>query len=58
MTLSPDGRTAFLAIDGMRPVNQMKVTWNVDSKDGRALKGDLHHSIHVLPKDAGFPQER
>ena len=58
VTLSPDGRTAFLAIDGMRPVNQMKVTWNVDSKDGRALKGDLHHSIHVLPKDAGFPQER
>ena len=54
-TLSPDGRTVFLAIDGMRPVHQMKLTWNVDAKDGRALKGDVHHTIHRLAKDPGFP---
>ncbi len=56
--LSPDGRTVFLAIDGMRPVHQMKITWNVDSKDGRELQGELHNTIHALAKDPGFPAER
>lgn len=56
--LSPDGCTVFLAIDGMRPVQQMKVTWNVDAKDGTALKGELHNSIHALAKDPGFPPQR
>lgn len=57
-TLSPDGKTVFLAIAGMRVVHQMKITWNVDSKDGRELRGELHNSIHVLGKDPGFPKER
>jgi hypothetical protein len=52
--LSPDGRTVRLAIDGMRPVHQMRITWNVDAKDGRELRGELHNSIHVLGKDPGF----
>lgn len=56
--LSPDGRTVFLAIDGMQPVHQMKITWNVDTKDGRTLKGELHNSIHKLQKDPGFPAGR
>ncbi|MDO8349239.1 MAG: hypothetical protein Q7T30_03310 [Planctomycetota bacterium] len=56
--LAPDGRTVFLAIDGMRPVHQMKITWNVDTKDGRTLKGELHNSIHALGKDQGFPGGR
>ena len=57
-SLSADGRTVRLAIDGMRPVHQMKLTWNVDGKDGQPRKGELHHSIHVLGKDPGFPTER
>jgi hypothetical protein len=56
--LSPDGRTVFLAIEGMRVVHQMKITWDIDSKDGRHLRGELHNSIHVLGKDPGFPTER
>ena len=56
--LSPDQRTVFLAIDGMRPVHQMKVTWNVDAKDGRTLEGELHNTIHALADDPGFPTER
>jgi hypothetical protein len=39
----------------MQPVHQMKITWNVDTKDGRTLKGELHNSIHALGKDPGFP---
>jgi hypothetical protein len=56
--LSRDGRTVRLTIAGMQPVHQMKVTWNVDAKDGRLVRGDLHCSIHVLAKDPGFPGGR
>ncbi|MBL8750419.1 MAG: hypothetical protein JNK78_14750 [Planctomycetes bacterium] len=55
--LSPDARTVFLAIDGMRPVNQIQVRWSLDAKDGRELKGELHATIHALAGDPGFPQE-
>jgi len=54
-TLSPDGRTVFLAVDGMRPVMQMKVAYNVDAQDGAEVKGDVHATIHVLTPDPGFP---
>ena len=57
-TLSPDGRTVFLAIDGMRPVHQMKITWDVDGVDGRNRRGELHNSIHALAQNPGFPAER
>jgi hypothetical protein len=53
-TLSPDGKQVFLAIDGMQTCHQMKITWDVDAKDGRNLRGELHNSIHKLSKDPGF----
>ena len=53
-TLSADGKQVFLAIEGMQTCHQMKVTWDVDSKDGRNLRGELHNSIHRLAKDPGF----
>ena len=53
-TLSADGKQVFLAIDGMQTCHQMKVTWDVDSRDGRNLRGELHNSIHRLAKDPGF----
>jgi hypothetical protein len=56
--LSPDRRTVFLAIDGMRPVQQMKITWDLDTADGRFVRGELHNSMHALAADPGFPQER
>ena len=54
-TLSKDQCTVFLEIEGMRPVHQMKITWDLDTEDGRPLRGDLHNSIHNLRKDPGFP---
>lgn len=54
--LSDDGRTVFLAVDGMQVVNQMKITWDLDSKDGRPVRGELHNSIHNLQSDPGFPK--
>ncbi len=56
-TLSSDRRTVFLAIKGMRPVHQMKITWDLDTEDGRALRGALHNSIHSLQKNPGFPKK-
>lgn len=56
--LSPDRHTVFVAVAEMRPVHQMRITWNVDAADGRQLKGDLHHTIHALAADPGFPGSR
>ncbi|MBK8097360.1 MAG: hypothetical protein IPK26_09640 [Planctomycetes bacterium] len=53
--LSPDKRTVFLAIPGMQPVNQMKITWDVDLAGGKRARGELHNSIHKLAADQGFP---
>jgi len=47
-TLSADGRSVFLAVTGMRPVHQIKLSWNVDAADRRPLKGEYHGSIHAL----------
>lgn len=54
-TLSKDRCTVFLEVEGMRPVQQMKITWDLDTENGRPLRGKLHNSIHNLQKDPGFP---
>jgi len=56
--LSPDKCTVFLAIKGMRPVHQMKITWNLDSASGDQWRGELHNSIHALAENPGWPGDR
>lgn len=56
-SLSADRRTVSLAITGLQPVHQMKITWDVDAADGRALKGELHSTIHRLGKAPGASAE-
>ncbi|MEQ1632463.1 MAG: hypothetical protein ABL997_08830, partial [Planctomycetota bacterium] len=56
--LSKDRRTVLLLVDGLRPVMQMKVTWNVDGTDGAQWKGAIHASVHALGADPGFPASR
>ncbi|MCR9245202.1 MAG: hypothetical protein NXI31_09235 [bacterium] len=53
-TLGPDGKTVFLAIEGIQPVHQMRITWNVDTAEEEQCKGELHNSVHVLRKNSGF----
>ncbi|MCA8975990.1 MAG: hypothetical protein KDC98_14805 [Planctomycetes bacterium] len=55
--LGADGRTVFLAVDGMRPVQQMRISWNVDTAAGEQKKGELHNSIHSLADNPGFPEK-
>jgi hypothetical protein len=54
--LSDDGRTVFLEVAGMRPVHQMKISYNLDSADGERVKGEVHNTIHVLAEDPGMPR--
>lgn len=56
--LSPDRRTVFLAVDGMRPVHQMKITYNLEDATGAPVRGEVHNSIHALGADPGFPAAR
>ncbi len=52
--VGPDQKTVFLAIEGMKPVHQMRINWNVDTAAGEQLKGELHNTIHELRKNPGF----
>ncbi len=46
--LLPDGKSVFLAIDGLKPVMQMRISVNVDCKDGDTIKTDVYNTIHAL----------
>lgn len=47
-TLSADGKTVFLRIDGMTPVHQMKITSAVRTADGQDVKYEIYNTIHKL----------
>lgn len=46
--LQPDGKTVVLEIAGIKPVMQMKISYNIDTKDKPGLKGDIFNTIHNL----------
>ncbi|QOV87649.1 DUF6797 domain-containing protein [Humisphaera borealis] len=46
--LLPDGRSVFLTIDGLKPVMQMRISVNIDCKDGETIKTDVYNTIHAL----------
>ena len=46
--LLPDGKTVYLEIEGIKPVMQMKISYNVDAKDKPGVKGDIFNTIHNL----------
>lgn len=47
-TLLPDGKTVFLEVPGLRPVMQMRISCNIEAKDGTVIKTDIHNTIHAL----------
>ncbi|MEI6233946.1 MAG: DUF6797 domain-containing protein [Planctomycetota bacterium] len=47
-TLSADKKSVFLEIADMRPVMQMKLTFNIKAADGTTLKSEIHNTIHNL----------
>ena len=48
--LAADRRTVFLTVDGMQTVMQTRVTYSVDSAAGEIVEGEIHGTIHFLPK--------
>lgn len=47
-TLSADGKTVFLEIPGLKPVNQMKIQCNLKDANGNAVKWDIYNTINKL----------
>ena len=54
-SLSPDGKTVFLEIEGVKPVMQMRIRYDLDAANGDRVRGDIHNSIHVVPDRHGPP---
>jgi hypothetical protein len=48
--LLADGRTVELTFDGLRPVMQMQVAYNVVAADGRKVVGSVFLTIHATGK--------
>ncbi len=46
--LSPDGRSVFLEIPGLKPVHQFRVRYNLRSAGGGLVKGELAATLHRL----------
>jgi hypothetical protein len=55
--LSADGRTVTLAIEGLAPVMQMRIRYDLDAADGTAMRGEVVHSINRLPPEDAAPPE-
>ncbi|HEX5269639.1 MAG TPA: heme-binding protein, partial [Gemmataceae bacterium] len=48
VTVSADGRSVTLAIEGLKPTWCMSIAYDVKAADGRAVKGLLHNTVHRL----------
>jgi hypothetical protein len=46
--VSEEGKTVFLEIDGLGPVDQMKVTANLKDAAGKAVKWEIYNTIQKL----------
>lgn len=44
----PDGKTVFLAIPGLQPVDQLHVHTDIRSADGTSLQFDLYSTVNAL----------
>jgi hypothetical protein len=49
--LAADRKSVFLEIDGVKPVDQMEITFNVKSASGATIPDRILSTINVVPKD-------
>ncbi len=49
--VAPDGRSVFLEIPDLKPVDQMRIKMNIKSADGKDLPGELVHTINAVAKE-------
>ncbi len=48
--LSADKKSVFLEIDGLQPVNQMEIKFNLKSASGATIPGRIINTINAVPK--------
>lgn len=49
VTVSPDRKSIFLAVPGLEPVMQQKITMNINAEDGTPMPKEIAHTINVVP---------
>lgn len=52
VTVAPDKKSVFLAIEGLKPVMQIEVKMNIKSADGQPVPDRLAGTINVVAPDA------
>jgi cytochrome c2 len=48
--LSKDGRTVFVGVPGMKPVEQMRIGWSLATPDGVTFEENAYFTPYELPK--------
>jgi hypothetical protein len=48
-TVSPDGKTVTLKLDGVKPVMQMKIAMKLKTADGQPLNYTIYNTINKVP---------
>jgi hypothetical protein len=49
VVLSGDGKSVLLKVQGLGPVMQMRIGYDVTTANGQGLKGAVHNTIHRIP---------
>ena len=47
--LGKDGRSVILKIEGLRPVNQQSLKWDIKAADGTPISQEIQQTIHEIP---------
>lgn len=53
--LQEDGKTVKLLVEGIKPVDVMTISYDLERVDSSSLKGTLQSTIHHLGSDDGHP---
>ena len=46
--LLPDGRSVFVRVEGLVPVMQMEIAYDLEDKEGEEIIGAIHNTVHRL----------
>ena len=51
--VSEDGKTIFLEVPGLQPVEQMRIKMNLKALDGSRVPDEVCHTINVVAEKQG-----
>jgi len=53
VTVSADGKSIFLEVPGLKPVDQMRIRMNLKAVDGSRVPDEVSNTINVVPEKQG-----